>query len=127
VLLRAKDKALRFIAEAVALMGMAGALRAAISSARLKARTSAPLRLGEGLMSHWKSFGLALFAAVCLLGAGTGLALAKCDPCAIEWSGGSVINLGGLPGSTQSVAQSINAAGQAVGDSTVNGFTSATG
>ena len=48
-----EDKALRFIAEAVALMGMAGALRAAGGClghifGRLKARTSAPLRIGEG-------------------------------------------------------------------------------
>jgi hypothetical protein len=34
---------------------------------------------------------------------------------ATEWSGGSVINLGGLPGSTSSAALGINAAGQAVG------------
>ena len=36
---------------------------------------------------------------------------------ATEWSGGSVINLGGLPGSTFSEADSINDAGQAVGTS----------
>jgi probable HAF family extracellular repeat protein len=34
---------------------------------------------------------------------------------ATEWSGGSIIDLGGLPGSFGSVAQSINDAGQAVG------------
>ena len=38
---------------------------------------------------------------------------------ATEWSGGSVINLGGLPGSTSSSAYSINDAGQAVGVSLV--------
>ena len=36
-------------------------------------------------------------------------------PLATEWSGGGVIKLGGLPGSTNSVAQGINNAGQAVG------------
>jgi uncharacterized membrane protein len=30
---------------------------------------------------------------------------------AIEWSGGRVIDLGGLPGATLSVAQAINDAG----------------
>jgi hypothetical protein len=34
---------------------------------------------------------------------------------ATEWSGDSVINLGGLPGSMVSEADSINEAGQAVG------------
>ena len=34
---------------------------------------------------------------------------------ATEWSSGSVINLGGLPGSTSSEAFGINDAGQAVG------------
>ncbi len=38
---------------------------------------------------------------------------------AAEWSGGSVINLGGLPGSAFSEASSINDAGQAVGVSDV--------
>jgi uncharacterized membrane protein len=40
---------------------------------------------------------------------------------ATEWSGGSVINLGGLPGSTNSQAFSINDAGLAVGISVVHG------
>ncbi len=38
---------------------------------------------------------------------------------ATEWSGGSVIDLGGLPGSTASIASGINDAGQAVGYSSV--------
>ena len=47
-------------------------------------------------MSHWKSFGFALFAAVCLLGEGTGSAQAQCiSGCATEWSGGNFFNLGG--------------------------------
>ena len=36
---------------------------------------------------------------------------------ATEWSDGRVIDLGGLPGSTDSYAYGINDAGQAVGDS----------
>jgi hypothetical protein len=36
---------------------------------------------------------------------------------ATEWSGGRVIDLGGLPGSFESVAESINDRGQVVGDS----------
>jgi probable HAF family extracellular repeat protein len=42
---------------------------------------------------------------------------------ATEWSGGSVIDLGGLPGYTESRAYGINDAGQVVGMSAV-GFTS---
>ena len=41
---------------------------------------------------------------------------AQCYDCATEWSRGSVINLGGLPGSTYSEAYGINDAGQAVGN-----------
>ena len=41
---------------------------------------------------------------------------------ATEWSGGSVINLGGLPGSTSSYAEGINDAGQAVEFSMVGGL-----
>jgi probable HAF family extracellular repeat protein len=36
---------------------------------------------------------------------------------AVEWSGGAVIDLGGLPGSTQSRALGINDSGQVVGTS----------
>jgi hypothetical protein len=36
---------------------------------------------------------------------------------AIEWSGGTIINVGGLPGATAGVAFSINDAGHAVGSS----------
>jgi uncharacterized membrane protein len=39
---------------------------------------------------------------------------------ATEWSGGSVIDLGGLPGSTGSAAGSINDAGQIVGFSVMS-------
>jgi uncharacterized membrane protein len=45
---------------------------------------------------------------------------------ATEWSGGSVINLGGLPGSTFGVAFGINNAGQIVGWSVVGGTMVAT-
>jgi uncharacterized membrane protein len=81
-------------------------------------------------MSHWKSSGLALFAAACLVGGSIGSAHAQCNPfntqCATEWSGGSVVNLGGLSGSAGSVAQGINNAGQAVGFSIVGGVEVAT-
>jgi hypothetical protein len=57
-------------------------------------------------MSHWKSFGLAIFAAMCLLGETAGAAHAQCSAppladrgCATQWSGGAVVNLGRLPGS----------------------------
>jgi uncharacterized membrane protein len=63
-------------------------------------------------MSHWNSFGLAIFAAVCLLGEATGSAQAQI---ATEWSDGGVIKLGGLPGSTDSGALAINNVGQVVG------------
>jgi uncharacterized membrane protein len=75
-------------------------------------------------MSHWKAFGLAIFAAGCLLGETAGAALAQCSApplteraCATEWSGDSVVNLGRLPGSAFSAALGINNAGQAVGNS----------
>ena len=45
---------------------------------------------------------------------------------ATEWSRGSVTNLGGLPGFTDSVAYAINDAGQAVGSSIVGGQVDAT-
>lgn len=45
---------------------------------------------------------------------------------ATEWSGGSVINLRGLPGYTESVANGVNDAGQAVGVSIVDGRVYAT-
>jgi probable HAF family extracellular repeat protein len=66
-------------------------------------------------MSHWRSFGLAIFAAFCLLGEATGSARAQCNPCATEWSHSKATNLGGLPGIPSSQAESINEAGQAVG------------
>src|ERR1700693_3190886 len=88
--------------------------------------------MGEGSMSICKASGLAIFAAVCVLGETTGSAHAQCmssfesASCATEWSGGSVINLGGLPGSSESQAFSINDAGQAVGLSLVGGVSYAT-
>jgi len=45
---------------------------------------------------------------------------------AAEWSGGSVIDLGGLPGSSLSEAESINDSGQVVEFSVVDGVTYAT-
>ena len=72
-------------------------------------------------MSLCRTFGLAIFATVCLLGGTIGSAYAQCTSvlleCATEWSGGKVINLGGLPGSASSVAEGINDAGQVVGQS----------
>jgi hypothetical protein len=56
-------------------------------------------------MSHWKAFGLAIFAAVCLLAGTAGSAQAQS---ATEWSGGSIINLG--PGA----ALGINDSGRVV-------------
>jgi uncharacterized membrane protein len=41
------------------------------------------------------------------------------EPQATEWSGGRVLNLGGLPGSVFSAATDINDPGQAVGRSFV--------
>jgi probable HAF family extracellular repeat protein len=48
------------------------------------------------------------------------------NPIATEWSHGSVINLGGLPGSVASEALGVNDAGQAVGFSDVGGLAYAT-
>jgi probable HAF family extracellular repeat protein len=79
-------------------------------------------------MSHCKAFGFAIFAALCLLCETAGWARAQCNfsngngtTCATEWSGGSVIDQGGLPGSMTSLATGINGAGQVVGSSTVGG------
>jgi probable HAF family extracellular repeat protein len=46
------------------------------------------------------------------------------QPRATEWSGGSIIDLGGLPGSTFNTPRSINDAGQVVGTSSVGGVVS---
>ena len=63
-----------------------------------------------------KSFGLAIFTTLWLLCETTGSAHAQCNGgCAVEWSGGSIRNLGGLPGSVGSVANAINDGGQAAG------------
>ena len=76
---------------------------------------------GGRLMAYWKSFGLALFAAVGLLSEARGSARAEIYEYtyAVEWSNGNVINLGGLSGYTSSSAAGINDAGQVVGTSTV--------
>jgi hypothetical protein len=72
-------------------------------------------------MSHWKSSGLALFAAICLLSETSGSAYAQCirsaggNLCATEWSSGGAINLGGPPGFMSSTATGINDDGLAVG------------
>jgi probable HAF family extracellular repeat protein len=74
-------------------------------------------------MSHWKSFGTTLFVAFCSLSEATGSVYAQCaspapgttTTCATEWSGGSAVNLGTLPGFTSSAAIGINNAGQVVG------------
>jgi uncharacterized membrane protein len=96
----------------------------ALAHGRLVARANfTAFGYWEGLISHWKSFGLAIFTAVSLLAGPTGSAHA--NNVATEWSGGSIINLEGLPGSTDSVAYAINDAGQAVGNSTI-GVTFAT-
>jgi probable HAF family extracellular repeat protein len=63
-------------------------------------------------MSHWKSFRFAVFAALCLLGESDGSAHAQI---ATEWSDGSIINLGGLPGFDASFAFAINDTAQVVG------------
>jgi probable HAF family extracellular repeat protein len=65
-------------------------------------------------MSRWKSFGLSIFTAVCLLGKTAGSAHPQY---AVEWGGGGPVNLGGLPGATYSIAYGINDSGQAVGSS----------
>jgi uncharacterized membrane protein len=70
-------------------------------------------------MSRWKSFGLSFFTAVCLLGETPGSARAQY---AVQWSGGGPVNLGGLPGATDSIANGINDFGQAVGSSAGAGF-----
>ena len=41
------------------------------------------------------------------------------NTCATEWSGGKIINLGGLPSSTASSATAINDSGQVVGFSAI--------
>ena len=79
-------------------------------------------------MSHWKSFGLAIVAAVCLMSETTGSAYAQycfysSSLCAVEWSGGSTIRLGGLSGplDSGSTAYGINNSGQAVGATFIEG------
>jgi probable HAF family extracellular repeat protein len=77
-------------------------------------------------MSYWKSSGLAIFAAVCLLGETTGSTLAQCTPgfpCATEWNHGKIIDLGTVPGAIASVAHGNNNAGQVVGFSDIFGGT----
>jgi PEP-CTERM motif len=67
-------------------------------------------------MLHSKSSTAAILAAVFLLGIGAnGSAHAQCGyySCATEWNGigGSIINLGGLPGSTWSSASGVDSLG----------------
>ena len=76
-------------------------------------------------MLHSKPFKFAILAAVCLLGIGAATRSTHAQ-WATEWSGGSVIKLGGLPGTKVSVAASINDRGQVVGDSAGDGFDVAT-
>jgi probable HAF family extracellular repeat protein len=75
------------------------------------AETSAPLFYWEGLMSYWKSFGLALFAAVCLLSETFSSAHAQ-GIFATEWSGGTATKLAS-PGDSRALG--INDAGVVVG------------
>jgi uncharacterized membrane protein len=79
-------------------------------------------------MSHWKPFGLAIFAIIGLLGEATASDTVGCylQGCATEWSGGEIINLGAPPGYSESIANAINDAGQAVGISYSNFAISAT-
>jgi uncharacterized membrane protein len=73
-------------------------------------------------MSLCKTFGFAIFAAVCLLGETAGSVYAgtvQVVQSATEWSHGRIIDLGGLPGFQSSSALGINDAGQAVGFSFV--------
>ena len=77
-------------------------------------------------MAYWRSFGLAIFAAMCLLSETFSPAHAQSGIFATEWSNGTIINLGGLPGSTRSEAYGIKDAGQVVGFSVVNGVDYAT-
>jgi uncharacterized membrane protein len=65
-------------------------------------------------MSHWKSFALGIFAAVCLLAETASSAYAQ-NWYATEWSDGKAVKLGTLPGYTNAQAAGINDAGQAVG------------
>src|SRR5574337_1289739 len=71
-------------------------------------------------MLHFQASKLAVFASVCSLSGVVSSAQAK--NYATEWSGGSVINLDGLPGASDSAACAINDAGQIVGISTVGNF-----
>ena len=69
-------------------------------------------------MSLCRASGLAIFAAVCLLGEIISSAHAQCTPgrrCATEWSHGKSIELGTVPGAIASVAQGNNNFGPAVG------------
>jgi probable HAF family extracellular repeat protein len=74
-------------------------------------------------MSHWKSFGSAILATLCLPGEASRPAQAQYNPQATEWSDGNVINLEGLSGYTQSGARAINDKGQVVGNGLAGGTT----
>ena len=67
-------------------------------------------------MSSWKSFGLALVGAACLVGETADLAQAQCVyGCATEWSNGSFLYLFGPSGALFSQANDINNLGQVAG------------
>ena len=78
-------------------------------------------------MSHWKAPTLhskapkasIWFAGACLLSFGQPSPRMQRH---YEWSGGSVVDLGGLPGRAYSIADGINNAGEVVGISYVDGF-----
>jgi uncharacterized membrane protein len=76
-------------------------------------------------MLHSKASKFAILSAACLLGIGASRSAHA--QWATEWSGGSVINLGSLPGGTgNSYPFSVNDAGQVVGRSYVGGHYYAT-
>jgi uncharacterized membrane protein len=77
-------------------------------------------------MLFCKTFGLAVLGALCLLAPPIRRMPNAHSNVATEWSGGRVINLGGLPGSTSSFAFDINDAGRAVGASVVGSIIYAT-
>jgi uncharacterized membrane protein len=68
-------------------------------------------------MLHSKASKFAILAAVSLLGVGASRSAHAQQQWATEWSPGSIVNLGGLPGSTQSVGLGINEFGTVVGRS----------
>jgi probable HAF family extracellular repeat protein len=80
------------------------------------------LHVAGGLNVASQRVAFAIFAVFPLLGEAAGPAQAQCTLCAIEWNGGRVTGLGGLPGATYSQAKSINGAGESVGYSVIGGL-----